>query len=74
MKYILMTALLLGGCKSMEERQPQRHAHFSPIPIESYDEEILKENAKALDMRYVDYLHALTNNKIPQLRAANALK
>lgn len=40
----------------------------SPIPLESYDEEVLKAKAKDLNMRYVDYLHALTNNKIPEIR------
>ena len=49
-------------------------SRLSPIPIEKYDEEILQANANRLDMRYVDYLHALTNNKISHLRATNALK
>ena len=69
MKYILIASLLLGGCKSLKEKYPQRYTTFSPIPIENYDEEVLKENAKNLNMRYVDYLHALTNGKIPQLRS-----
>ena len=68
MKYIIIASLLLGGCKSLKEKHPQRYTHFSPVPIEDYDEEVLKANAKALNMRYVDYLHALTNGKIPQLR------
>ena len=70
MKYILIASLLLGGCKSLEEKHPERYTKttFSPVPVENYDEEVLKENAKNLNMRYVDYLHALTNGKIPQLR------
>lgn len=67
MKYILIASLLLGGC-TLKKEHPQIHTHFSPVPVENYDEEVLKENAKNLNMRYVDYLHALTNGKIPQLR------
>ena len=67
MKYILIVSLLLGGC-TFKKKHPQRYTHFSPVPIESYDEEVLKQNAKDLNMRYVDYLHDLTNGKIPQLR------
>ena len=68
MKYILISCILLGGCKSLKEKHPERYTNFSPVPIENYDEEVLKANAKDLNMRYVDYLHALTNGKIPQLR------
>ena len=44
MKFILVTVLLLGGCKSMEDKHPERYTKttFSPVPIENYDEEILK--------------------------------
>ena len=68
MKYIIILSLLLGGCKHVKEKHPKRYTHFSPVPIENYDEEVLKGNAKDLNMRYVDYLHALTNGKISQLR------
>lgn len=57
----------LGGCH-LKEKYPQRYTSTSPIPLENYDEEVLKAKAEALNMRYVDYLHALTNNKIPDLR------
>ena len=62
-KLIILTALTLSGC--VTNKQPSVN---SPIPLESYDEEVLKSKAEALNMRYVDYLHALTNNKIPDLR------
>jgi hypothetical protein len=65
MKYIIIASLLLGGCTTFKKKHP----HFSPVPIEKYDEEVLKENANNLNMRYVDYLHALTNGKISQLRS-----
>ena len=65
MKYILILSILLGGCVS--NKQPSVN---SPIPLENYDEEVLRAKAEALNMRLVDYLHALTNNKIPELRAA----
>ena len=57
--------MVLGGCVSQKQ---SKTTGFSPVPIEKYDEEVLKGNAAAMNMRYVDYLHALTNNKIPQLR------
>ena len=66
MKYILLITLILGGCVS--NTPPPVN---SPIPLQNYDEEVLKAKAKALNMRYVDYLHALTNNKIPELRNQN---
>ena len=67
MKYLLSIVLILGGC-SFKEKYPQRYTGMSPIPLENYDEEVLKAKAEALNMRYVDYLHALTNGKIQQLR------
>ena len=56
---------MVSGCGSQKQSTT---GGFSPIPIEKYDEEVLRGNAAALNMRYVDYLHALTNNKISQLR------
>ena len=62
-KLILLIALILSGCASRTHPVVN-----SPIPVENYDEEVLKAKASSLNMRYVDYLHALTNNKIPDLR------
>ena len=40
----------------------------SPIPMENYDEDVLRAKASDLNMRLVDYLHALSNGKIADLR------
>ena len=63
-KIFLITIIFLSGCVSKE-----RPVTNSPIPFENYDEEVLKGKARALNMRYVDYLHALTNGKISELRS-----
>ncbi len=67
--------MLLGvGCATQEKSVDTLHNYpmidlkNCPVPLRDLDEEVLKARAKKLNMRYVDYLHALTNNKIAELR------
>ena len=55
--------ILMVGCSITKEP-----AVNSPIPMENYDEDVLRAKAKDLNMRLVDYLHALSNGKIADLR------
>ena len=67
MKYFILLSLFLVGCGSNKTAQP--HLHNYPflgdcpsVKEKSIDnEEQLKAEAKALNMRYVDYLHFLSN-------------
>jgi len=54
---------MLGSCATTKEPTVN-----SPIPMENYDEDVLRAKAKDLNMRLVDYLHALSNGKIADLR------
>jgi hypothetical protein len=40
--------------------------HNCPIPTDDYDRADLKAQAKALNMRYVDYLHFVNNRKVEE--------
>jgi hypothetical protein len=69
MKYFIFLSLFLVGCGTTEVAQP--HLHNFPFlddcpSVEARsvdDKEKLKAEANALNMRYVDYLHSLSNNK-----------
>ncbi len=70
MKYFILLSLVFVGCKTNKVTQPHLH-NFPPMDdcpsvearaIDSKDK--LKAEAKALNMRYVDYLHILSNHKI----------
>ena len=68
MKY-LISILFLAGCASEKPLQtlhnyPMLDAHNCPLPIDKYDNPDLKAQAKALNMRYVDYLHQRNAKKI----------
>ena len=71
MKYFILLSFILVGCGTTEVARP--HLHNFPylgecpsVEERSIDnEEELKAKAKALNMRYVDYLHRLSN---PDLR------
>lgn len=73
-KIFFAVLILVSGCVSSKKRVDTLHNYpiidpnKCPVPIEQLDEELLKARAKELNMRYVDYLHALTNNKIPEIR------
>ena len=56
-----LISLILSSCATKEPIN-------SPIPMENYDEDVLRAKAKDLNMRLVDYLHALSNGKIADLR------
>ena len=79
-KIFCIVIILLSGCMSSKKSGETLHNYpiidpeKCPIPLDRYDEEFLKSRAKLLNMRYVDYLHALTNGKIEQLRKAKANK
>ena len=60
----LLTALILSGCVSNRAGSIN-----SPVPINQYDEEVLRGNAESLNMEYSDYLNALKNGKISELRS-----
>ena len=62
MKIKLIAILFLAGCAS-EKTLPTLHnypmldSHNCPLPTDDYDDPDLKAQAKALNMRYVDFLH-----------------
>ena len=60
---IILIAILMAGCVTTKEPRVN-----SPIPIENYDEDVLRAKASDLNMRLVDYLHALSNGRIADLR------
>ena len=70
MKYFILLSFILVGCGTTEVARP--HLHNFPylgecpsVEERSIDnEEELKAKAKALNMRYVDYLHLLSNPDI----------
>jgi hypothetical protein len=69
MKYFILLSFFLSGCGTTEVVRPHLHnyPYLDQCPsVESRsidDKETLKARAKSLNMRYVDYLHTLTNNK-----------
>ena len=75
-KIFCIVIVFIAGCSTPKKSVDTLHNYpiiapsKCPIPLEKYDEEFLKARAKSLNMRYVDYLHALTNGKIEQLRKA----
>ena len=62
-RLIILITLILSSCVSNRTASPN-----SPILIHKYDEEVLKGNAESLNMEYSDYLDALKNGKISELR------
>ena len=60
---IILIAILMVGCVTTE-----KPVVTSPIPMENYDEDVLRAKASDLNMSLVDYLHALSNGKIADLR------
>lgn len=68
MKYLFLLCLFVVGC-SQKKLMPTLHnypmldPHNCPLPTDDYDDPILKAQAKALNMRYVDYLHFVNNKK-----------
>ena len=66
MKYFILLFFFLSGCATTEVARP--HLHNFPylddcpsLEEKAIDnEELLKAQAKVLNMRYVDYLHLLT--------------
>ena len=60
---ILITLALASGCLSNKTTSIR-----SPIPMESYDEEVLKAKAESLNMKYEDYIKNLKNGEISVLR------
>ena len=78
-KIYTIIILLCAGCATQEKRLDTLHNYpiidpkNCPIPLEMFDDEFLKAKANALNIRYVDYLHAITTNKIPQLRKQEEL-
>tara|TARA_R100000808_G_C2151395_1_gene160437 strand:+ start:3520 stop:3780 length:261 start_codon:yes stop_codon:yes gene_type:complete len=73
-KLFTALALLLSSCASPNKSADTLHNYpvidpsKCPVPLERYDEEFLRARARSLNIRYVDYLHALTNGKIEYLR------
>jgi aminoglycoside phosphotransferase len=68
MKIKLICILFLAGCASEKPLQtlhnyPMLDPHNCPLPMDDYDNPDLKAQAKALNMRYVDYLHFVNNKK-----------
>jgi hypothetical protein len=69
-KILLLICFLFTSCGTQKVALP--HLHNYPyldgcpsLEARSIDnEELLKAKAKALNMRYVDYLHALSNKKM----------
>ena len=67
MKYFILLSFILVGCGTTEVARPHLHnfPYLGECPsVEDKhidDEEKLKAEAKALNMRYVDYLHLLSN-------------
>ena len=72
MKYFILLSLVFVGCKTNKVAQPHLHnyPYMDDCPsVESRsidNKEKLKAEARALNMRYVDYLHLLSN---PRVRA-----
>lgn len=70
MKYFILLSFILVGCGTTEVARPHLHnfPYLGECPsVEDKhidEEEKLKAKAKALNMRYVDYLHLLSNPKI----------
>ena len=70
MKYFILLSFILVGCGTTEVARPHLHnfPYLDDCPSleEKHidEEERLKAEAKALNMRYVDYLHALANGKV----------
>jgi hypothetical protein len=67
MKY-LIPILFLAGCASEKPLQtlhnyPILDPHNCPLPTDQYDNPDLKAQAKALNIRYVDYLHQINARK-----------
>lgn len=68
MKY-LIPILFLAGCASEKplptlHNYPMLDPYNCPLPMDKYDNPELKAQAKALNMRYVDYLHQRNAKKI----------
>jgi len=67
MKYFILLSFILVGCGTKEVARPHLHnfPYLGDCPsLEERhidDENKLKAEAKALNMRYVDYLHLLSN-------------
>tara|TARA_X000001036_G_scaffold295045_1_gene274221 strand:- start:1130 stop:1408 length:279 start_codon:yes stop_codon:yes gene_type:complete len=67
----VLLAIIVSSCHYERERMNQVHLHNFPhlddcpsVEARSIDDkEKLKTEAKALNMRYVDYLHMLSNSK-----------
>ncbi|MBK23469.1 MAG: hypothetical protein CME70_05630 [Halobacteriovorax sp.] len=78
-KIFCIVLVFIAGCSTPKKSVDTLHDYpvidpsKCPIPLERYDEEFLKASAKSLNMRYVDYLHALTNGKISELRKNEGL-
>ena len=69
MKYFILLFLFLVGCASEKPLQtlhnyPMLDPHNCPLPMDDYDDPELKAQAKALNMRYVDFLHQKNAKKI----------
>ena len=67
-KYLILLSLFVISCKSNKERQTlHNYPYFEnmecPQSFALENENILKAEAKALNMRYVDYLHIVTTLK-----------
>ena len=70
MKYFI-AILFLAGCASEKPLQtlhnyPMLDPYNCPTPTDDYDDPDLKAQAKALKIRYVDYLHLVNNKKIEE--------
>ena len=78
-KIFCIVIVFIAGCSAPKKSVDTLHDYpiidpkNCPIPLEMFDDEILRERAKALNMRYVDYLHALTTNRISELRKLDQL-
>ena len=68
----VLLAIIVSSCHQERERLGQTHLHNFPhlddcpsVEARSIDDkEKLKAEARALNMRYVDYLHLLSNSKV----------
>lgn len=68
---VVLLVIIVSSCHHERERVRQSHLHNYPFlddcpSVEARsidDKEKLKTEANALNMRYVDYLHFLSNNK-----------
>ena len=80
MKYFILLSFILVGCGTTEVARPHLHnfPYLGECPsLEDKhidEEEKLKAEAKALNMRYVDYLHLLSNPKIRVLAPTDNLQ